>query len=91
MCKIKFDDLPEKMEELIKQQKEIMGMLVESAANRKEMYIPRKEVKKMLHVSSDVTIIDMERKKQLTPYRVGRRVLYKVGEVEETLKSFKRV
>lgn len=88
--KLTFEEIPDKMAEVIENQNKIISLLTESPANQKAQYITRKELKRMLSVSSDVTIIEMERKGQLTPYRMGKRVLYKVGEVEEALKSFNR-
>jgi hypothetical protein len=90
MSQIKFEDLPDKMTEVLENQQKIINMLMESPSNRREQYITRKEVKRMLSVNSDVTIIEMERQGTLTPYRIGKRVLYKVGEVENALKSFNR-
>lgn len=90
MNKLSFEQIPDKMAEVIENQERIISMLSESPANQKAQYITRKEVKRLLNVSSDVTIIEMEKKGQLKPYRIGRRVLYKISEVESTMQSFER-
>ena len=63
MQKIKFEELPKKVGELIENQEKIMSMLSESQKNSKEQYIDRHQLKEMLNISSDVTVIEMEKKK----------------------------
>ena len=90
MKRIAFDDMPEKMAEILEKQEKIIAMLSDSPANQRAQFITRKEVKRLLNVNSDVTILSMEEKQILKPYRAGRRVLYKIEEVEKALKEIKR-
>lgn len=88
--KLSLESLPEAVSELLDKQERILSMLEASPSNRMENFVNRQEVKKMLNISSDTTVIEMEKRGQLQPYRIGRRVLYKVGDIEGIMKSFKR-
>jgi hypothetical protein len=90
MNEITFEDLPKKVAEVLDNQQKILSMLAESPNNQKAEYITRAQLKKMLNIRSDVTVIEWEKKGQLQPYRVGKRVLYRLDEVEEVLRSFDR-
>jgi hypothetical protein len=52
--------------------------------NSHEKYLSRSETAKLLHVT-EVTLNNWEKKNILVPKRIGRRVLYKEGEVLERL------
>ena len=88
--KLSLESLPEAVSELLDKQERILSMLEASPSNRMENFVNRQEVKKMLNISSYTTVIEMEKRGQLQPYRIGRRVLYKVGDIEGIMKSFKR-
>lgn len=82
--------LPARMKALEEEVKLLRAAKVEQLEKNPPKFIPRKEVKQMLGVKSDVTILSYERKKILIPHRVGRFVFYKAQEVNNIMKSFER-
>lgn len=59
---------------------------ITAAATNRDDYLTRKETAQMLHLTL-ATLHDMEKRRELLPVRIGRRVLYRRGDIEKALRK----
>lgn len=56
---------------------------------KRDDYLTRNETAELLHVTL-ATLYEMEKRGELLPLRIGRRVLYRRGDIETALKKGRR-
>jgi hypothetical protein len=61
MENLRLEDVPQVLTKVIENQERIINMLTNNPQDARVQYVPRSEVKKMLNIGSDTTVIEIER------------------------------